>query len=343
MPAPGVRGRTQTSRGDQGRDDGLSSPSRASRSRSASRSSAVLLTVESSSVDEPRALLAVRLCDVAPDGPSRLVTRAREPHPPRRKRRPAAARARAARADHGSARGDLARSRPVIGSGRRQLVVLAVAWPSPRRASLTLFTGAASALKHERQARCGRLLSAGDLPARSPHRSLEEINGGSIRPRPRRRPGPARLPRSRVERTRGRRLVPPGSSRDRGRPDRRLPDRGRRPASALGRGRVPAADGHDPQRVVGPRRDVELDDGTALQPQAEPPRIPLVEDRDHDLSSSWARLDAYGDSTASAGDRHGLAAQDELVRLVLPGDACRRPRLGAAIWLTGTRQDSKPA
>ena len=53
--------------------------------------------------------------------------RAPEPHPPRGKRRPAAARARAARADPGSARGDRAR---VPGGpsdpGRRELVVLAV-------------------------------------------------------------------------------------------------------------------------------------------------------------------------------------------------------------------------
>ena len=114
--------------GDQGRDDDLSL---AFTSEPLEECVEILgtpaLTVEVSA-EEARALLAVRLCDVAPDGSSRLVTRGLlNLTPPCGKRRPAAARARAARADPGSARGDRAR---VPGGasdpGRRELVVLAV-------------------------------------------------------------------------------------------------------------------------------------------------------------------------------------------------------------------------
>ena len=135
--------------------------------------------------------------------------RAPEPQPPRGKRRPAAARARAARADPGSARGDRAR---VPGGpsdpGRRELVVLAVGLAlaeargphALHRARIALRAAGAPAGE-------ARLHPGGLLPP--PVQA--EIHGGSIR-----RlvhdgdPGPARFTLE-VERTRGRRHVPPGT------------------------------------------------------------------------------------------------------------------------------------
>jgi putative CocE/NonD family hydrolase len=196
--------------GDQSRDDGLSL---AFTSEPLEECIEILgapaLTVEVSA-DEPWALLAVRLCDVAPDGSSRLVTRglvnlthragSADPQPLEPGRReqitvPLEAIAYAFPAGN--------RIRVAVSSSYWPW-----AWPSPRRASLTLFTGAASRFElpvRPHGKRDGA--PAGLLPPPL----LGEINGGSIR-----RlvhdgdPGPSRFVLE-VERTRGRRHVPPGA------------------------------------------------------------------------------------------------------------------------------------
>jgi putative CocE/NonD family hydrolase len=167
------------------------------------------LTVEVSA-EEARALLAVRLCDVAPDGSSRLVTRgllnlshragSADPQPLEPGRReqirvPLEAIAHAFPAGH--------RIRVAVSSSYWPW-----AWPSPRRAGLTLFTGPASRFELPVRPQVKRDCIPGGL---LPPPVQAEIHGGSIR-----RlvhdgdPGPARFTLE-VERTRGRRHVPPGT------------------------------------------------------------------------------------------------------------------------------------
>jgi uncharacterized protein len=195
---------------DQGRDDDLSL---AFTSEPLEECVEILgapaLTVEVSA-EEPRALLAVRLCDVAPDGSSRLVTRgllnlthragSTDPQPlePGRSeqiRIPLEAIAYAFPAGH--------RIRVAVSSSYWPW-----AWPSPRRAGLTLLTGPASRFELPVRPQGKR---DGAPTGLLPPPVLGEINGGSIR-----RlvhdgdPGPARFTLE-VERTRGRRHVPPGT------------------------------------------------------------------------------------------------------------------------------------
>jgi putative CocE/NonD family hydrolase len=127
---------------------------------------AASLTVEVAS-NEPRALLAVRLCDVAPDGSSRLVIRV------------------------------------AISSSYWPW-----AWPSPRNAGVCLFTGATSRFElpvrpaGQRDCVPAGLLSPPDQG---------DVHGGSVRRLVHDRdPGPDRWTLE-VERTRGRRNVPPGT------------------------------------------------------------------------------------------------------------------------------------
>ena len=92
--------------------------------RSRSRSSASPRWRCALAADRPSALLAVRLCDVAPDGASLLVTRgAAQPHPPRLARRAASRSSRARRYDvtRPARRDRAASSRPAT----------ACAWRSP--------------------------------------------------------------------------------------------------------------------------------------------------------------------------------------------------------------------
>ena len=195
---------------DQGRDDDLSL---AFTSEPLEECVEILgapaLTVEVSA-EEPRALLAVRLCDVEPDGSSRLVTRgllnlthragSTDPQPlePGRSeqiRIPLEAIAYAFPAGH--------RIRVAVSSSYWPW-----AWPSPRRAGLTLFTGPVSRFELPVRPQGKR---DGAPTGLLPPPVLGEINGGSIR-----RlvhdgdPGPARFTLE-VERTRGRRHVPPGT------------------------------------------------------------------------------------------------------------------------------------
>jgi hypothetical protein len=156
--------------------------------------------------DEPLALLAVRLCDVAPDGSSSLVTRGLlnlahrtgssapqplEPGAREHVRIPLEAIAYAFPAGH--------RIRVSVSSSYWPW-----AWPSPRRATVSIFTGPASRLELPVRPPARRdSAPAGLLPP--PVRG--DVHGGSVRS----------LVRDEdrwtleVERTRGRRNVPPGT------------------------------------------------------------------------------------------------------------------------------------
>jgi len=166
-----------------------------------------VLTVEVES-DQPVALLAVRLCDVAPDGSSRLVTRgllnlahrsgSADPQPlePGRRERvrlPLEAIAHAFPAGH--------RVRLAVSSSYWPW-----AWPSPRPATVTVFTGPTSRFELPVRPQGKRdCVPTGLLPP--PVQG--EAYGGSIRRLVHDSdPAPARWALE-VERTRGRRLVPP--------------------------------------------------------------------------------------------------------------------------------------
>jgi hypothetical protein len=170
---------------------------------------APVLTIETSA-DEPLALLAVRLCDVAHDGTSRLVTRgllnlthrtgSADPQPLEPGRReqvrvPLEAIAYAFPAGH--------RIRVAVSSSYWPW-----AWPSPRAAGVTIFTGPASRFELPLRPPAKRdCIPAGLVPPPV----LGEINGGSIRRLVHNGdPGPGRFSLE-VERTRERRLVPPGT------------------------------------------------------------------------------------------------------------------------------------
>jgi uncharacterized protein len=170
---------------------------------------AASLTVEVASA-EPRALLAVRLCDVAPDGSSRLVTRgllnlahrsgSADPQPLEPGQRV-------------QARVPLEAIAHAFAAGHRIRVAISSsywpwAWPSPKTAGVCLFTGATSRFELPvRPAGSRDCVPTGLLP--SPVQG--DVNGGSVR-----RlvhdgdPGPGRWMLE-VERTRGRRNVPPGT------------------------------------------------------------------------------------------------------------------------------------
>jgi uncharacterized protein len=170
---------------------------------------APVLTVEAEA-DQPSAFLAVRLCDVAPDGSSRLVTRglqnlthrvgSADPRPlvPGRRehlRVPLEAIAHAFPAGH--------RIRVAVSSSYWPW-----AWPSPRQAKITLFTGPTSRLELPVRPQGKRdCIPPGLLPP-----PLQgEVHGVSVRRLVHdKRPGSGRF-RLEVERTRGRRAVPPGT------------------------------------------------------------------------------------------------------------------------------------
>jgi hypothetical protein len=196
--------------GDQGRDDDLSL---AFTSEPLEECVEILgtpaLTVEVSA-EEARALVAVRLCDVAPDGSSRLVTRgllnlthragSADPQPLEPGRRE-------------QIRVPLEAIAYAFPPGHRIRVAVSSsywpwAWPSPRRAGLTLFTGPASRFELPVRPQVKRDCIPGGL---LPPPVQAETHGGSIR-----RlvhdgdPGPARFTLE-VERTRGRRHVPPST------------------------------------------------------------------------------------------------------------------------------------
>ena len=175
-------------------------------------------------VDRPQALVSVRLCDVAPDGSSLLVTRGvlnlthRESH-----EQPEAARARAALRDHGAARRDrpLVRRRPPPARRRvADLLALGVALAGAgdtdraRRAAGASRAGAAGGGRGATALRGARALRA----ARDP--------GGGGRPR---RP-----------------LSPQGARDGTRRADLRL---GARRVAALPRHR-PRLRGHEPLRLL---------------------------------------------------------------------------------------------
>jgi putative CocE/NonD family hydrolase len=170
---------------------------------------APILTVELEA-DQPCAFLAVRLCDIAPDGASQLVTRGLlnlthrkgsahpEPLDPGRRERvrvPLEAIAHAFPAGH--------RVRVAASSSYWPW-----AWPSPRPARITLFTGPTSRLELPVRSQTKRdSIPAGLLPP-----PLQgEVHGGSVRRLVHDRgPGSGRFTLE-VERTRGRRTVPPGT------------------------------------------------------------------------------------------------------------------------------------
>jgi uncharacterized protein len=192
--------------GDQARDDDLSLTF-----TSEPLESAVEILGEPSLtvdvvVDEPIALLAVRLCDVAPDGSSTLVTRgllnlthrtgSAEPQPlePGRRER---------------VRIPLEAIAHAFPSGHRIRVSVSSsywpwAWPSPTRARVSLFSGTSS--RFELPVRpAGRRDSAptGLLPPPA----QGDVHGGSVRSLAH----DAGRWRLEVERTRGRRNIPPGT------------------------------------------------------------------------------------------------------------------------------------
>jgi predicted acyl esterase len=196
--------------GDQGRDDDLSL---VFTSEPLEECVEILgtpaLTVEVSAA-EPRALLAVRLCDVALDGSSRLVTRgllnlshrtgSADPQPLEpgeriRVRVPLEAIAHAFPAGH--------RIRVAVSSSYWPW-----AWPSPKRAGLQLFTGPASRFELPVRPQGKR---DGVPTGLLPRPAQAEVHGGSIRRLVHDgEPGPARWTLE-VERSRGRRQVPPGT------------------------------------------------------------------------------------------------------------------------------------
>jgi hypothetical protein len=196
--------------GDQSRDDDLSlSFTGEPLEECVEILGAPVLTIETSA-DEPLALLAVRLCDVAHDGTSRLVTRgllnlthrtgSADPQPLEPGRReqvrvPLEAIAYAFPAGH--------RIRVAVSSSYWPW-----AWPSPRAAGVTIFTGPASRFELPLRPPAKRdCIPAGLVPPPV----LGEINGGSIRRLVHNGdPGPGRFSLE-VERTRERRLVPPGT------------------------------------------------------------------------------------------------------------------------------------
>jgi uncharacterized protein len=196
--------------GDQSRDDDLSlSFTGEPLEECVEILGAPVLTIETSA-DEPLALLAVRLCDVAHDGTSRLVTRGLlnlthrtgsvDPQPLEPGRReqvrvPLEAIAYAFPAGH--------RIRVAVSSSYWPW-----AWPSPRAAGVTIFTGPASRFELPLRPPAKRdCIPAGLVPPPV----LGEINGGSIRRLVHNGdPGPGRFSLE-VERTRERRLVPPGT------------------------------------------------------------------------------------------------------------------------------------
>ena len=160
--------------------------------------------------DEPRALLAVRLCDVGADGSSTLVTRGLlnlahragsadpqplEPGTRTRVRVPLEAIAHAFPAGH--------RIRVSVSSSYWPW-----AWPSPRRAQISVFTGATSSFELPVRPSGRRdTVPAGLLPPPT----QGDVHGGSVRTLVHDgEPGPGRW-RLEVERTRGRRNIPPGT------------------------------------------------------------------------------------------------------------------------------------
>jgi uncharacterized protein len=165
---------------------------------------AASLTVEVT-VDQPHALLAVRLCDVAPDGSSSLVTRGLlnlthrmgsanpEPLVPGRRERvriPLEA---------------IAYSFP---RGHRVRISISSsywpwAWPSPQRATVSLFTGSTSRLDLPIRP----LTSRDGAPGLLPLPAQSEVHGGSVRSTV--RDGESWT--LELQRTRGRRNVPPGT------------------------------------------------------------------------------------------------------------------------------------
>jgi uncharacterized protein len=192
--------------GDQGRDDELSLTFTSEPLESVVEILGAPSLALEVAADGPRALLAVRLCDVAPDGSSTLVTRgllnlthrtgSPEPQPlePGRRTRvsvPLEAIAYAFPKGH--------RIRVSVSSSYWPW-----AWPSPRRAAVSVFTGPSSRF---------------DLPVRPPGRrdsvppgllpppALGDVCGGSVRSLV--RDGEAWT--LELERTRGRRNVPPGT------------------------------------------------------------------------------------------------------------------------------------
>ena len=162
------------------------------------------LTVEVAA-DEPLALLAVRLCDVAPDGSSTLVTRgllnlahrtgSSEPQPLEPGRR-------------AQVRVPLEAIGYAFPSGHRIRVSVSSsywpwAWPSPRRTTVSLLTGPSSRFDLPVRPVGKRDSAPGLLPP--PDRADE--HGGSIRSLVR----DGDEWRLELERTRGRRNVPPGT------------------------------------------------------------------------------------------------------------------------------------
>ncbi len=170
---------------------------------------APVLTVEVEA-DQPVAFLAVRLCHVGPDGSSRLVTRgllnlthrrgSAEPQPLAPGRR-----------EH--VRVPLEAIAYAFPAGHRIRIALSSsywpwAWPSPRQATITLHTGETSRLELPVRPQGKRdCIPAGLLPP-----PLQgEVNGVSVRRLVHdQHPGSDRFTLE-VERTRGRRAVPPGT------------------------------------------------------------------------------------------------------------------------------------
>ncbi|HEY7003729.1 MAG TPA: CocE/NonD family hydrolase [Gaiellaceae bacterium] len=156
--------------------------------------------------DEPLALLAVRLCDVAPDGTSTLVTRgllnlahrvgSANPQPLEPQRR---FRARVA----------LEAIAYAFPKGHRIRIAVSSAywpwaWPSPRRVTISIYTGASS--RFELPVRLAGKRDTGPAGLLPPP-TQGEVHGASVRSL--RRDGD--LWTLEVERTRGRRNVPPGT------------------------------------------------------------------------------------------------------------------------------------
>jgi putative CocE/NonD family hydrolase len=196
--------------GDQGRDDELSLTfTTEPLDATLEILGAPALTLEVVS-DEPRALLAVRLCDIAPDASSTLVTRgmlnlahrggseAPQPLEP-------GARARV--------RVPLEAIAYAFPAGNRIRVSISSsywpwAWPSPRRARISVFTGATS--RFELPVRPNGRRDTGP-PGLLPPPTQSDVHGGSVRTLVHDgEPGPGRW-RLEVERTRGRRNIPPGT------------------------------------------------------------------------------------------------------------------------------------